>query len=107
MFKKKLIELILAGKKTMTSRQNKLCEVGTTTNLMANKDYSKMSGEYIKITRVYQKALGIFTDKDASKEGFDNLDTFIDYYKKNIGEWNSNTIVWVHEFTLTKKINGR
>ena len=56
MFKKDLIDLILAGKKTMTSRDKKLCEVGEITNLMANKDYSKISGKHIKITEVYQKA---------------------------------------------------
>jgi uncharacterized protein YqfB (UPF0267 family) len=62
MFKKDLIDLILAGKKTLTSRDKKLYEVGEVTNLMANKDYSKISGKYIKITKVYQKALGTFTD---------------------------------------------
>jgi hypothetical protein len=59
------------------------------TNLMANKDYSKISRKYIKITKVYQKALGTFTDLEAQKEGFKNLADFIAYWKKNIGDWNS------------------
>ena len=73
MFKKDLIDLILTGKKTMTSRDKKLYEVGEVTNLMANKDYSKISGKYIKIVKVYQKALGKFSDIDAQKEGFEQL----------------------------------
>ena len=51
LFKKELIEKILEGKKTMTSRKKKLCEEGEVTNLMANKDFSKVTGKYIKITR--------------------------------------------------------
>jgi hypothetical protein len=100
MLKKDLIGLILAGKKTMTSRDKKLYDVGEITNLMANKDYSKISGKYIKITKVYQKALGTFTDIEAQKEGFKNLDGFIAYWKKNIGVWNSNKVIWIHEFIL-------
>jgi hypothetical protein len=95
MFKKDLIDLILAGKKTMTSRDKKLCDVGEITNLMANKDYSKIAGKYIKITKVYQKALGTFTDIEAQKEGFKNLADFIAYWKKNIGVWNSNKVIWI------------
>lgn len=100
MFKKDLIDLILAGKKTMTSRDKKLYEVGKVTNLMANKDYSKISGKYIKITRVYQKALGKFTDLEAQKEGFKNLEEFRRYWEKNIGVWNPKQKVWIHEFVL-------
>jgi len=62
---------------------------------MANKDYSKISGKHIKITEVYQKALGTFTDLEAQKEGFKNLTDFIAYWKKNIGVWNSNIVVWI------------
>ena len=84
----------------MTSRDKKLYEVGEITNLMANKDYSKISRKYIKITQVYQKALGTFTDIEAQKEGFKDLADFITYWKKNIGVWNSNVVVWIHEFEL-------
>jgi hypothetical protein len=103
MFKKDLIDLILAGKKTMTSRDKKLYEVGEITNLMANKDYSKISRKCIKITKVYQKALGTFTDIEAQKEGFKDLADFIAYWKKNIGVWNSNKVVWIHEFELEQQ----
>jgi hypothetical protein len=68
LFKKALIDLILQGKKTMTSRSKPLYKVGVTTNLMADRDYSKISGKYIKITKVYQKALSEFADSDAHKE---------------------------------------
>jgi len=65
LFKKDLIEKILKGKKTVTSRSKPLYRVGDVTNLMANKDYSKATGKYIKITAVYDKALGKFTDEDS------------------------------------------
>lgn len=67
LFKKDLINLILEGKKTMTSRDKPLNKVGNATNLMANRDYSKISVKYIKITKVYKKALKEFTDSDANK----------------------------------------
>ena len=102
MFKKVLIELILQGKKTMTSRAKPLYEVSDITNLMADKDYSKTSGKYIKITKVYQKPLSEFTDIDANREGFENLNDFKMYWEKNIGEWTPSTEVWVHEFEVVK-----
>jgi hypothetical protein len=102
MFKNDLIILILAGKKTTTSRDEKLCEVGETTNLMADRGYSKMSGKRIRITKVYQKALGALTDSEARKEEFEDLGSFMDYWKKNIGPWDSSRIVWVHEFRVTQ-----
>jgi len=102
MFNKVLIDLILQSKKTMTSRAKPLYEVGEVTNLMANRDYSKISGKYIKITKVYQKPLSEFTDKDANKEGFDNLSEFKKYWKENIGEWDNSITVWVHEFDVVK-----
>jgi N4-acetylcytidine amidohydrolase len=100
LFKKVLIEKVLEGKKTMTSRSKPLYKVGETTNLMADRDYSKISGKYIKIIKVYKKALSEFTDADANKEGFSNIIEFKEYWKKNIGEWTPTTIVWVHEFEV-------
>lgn len=100
LFKKELIDKTLEGKKTMTSRRKKLCEEGDITNLMANKDYSKLTGKYIKITRIYPKTLCKFTDEDSIKEGFENLCAFKRYWAKNIGFWTPNTVVWVHEFEL-------
>ena len=92
---------ILEGKKTMTSRKKKLCAEGEVTNLMANKDYSKVTGKYIKIT-VYQKILGKFTDEDSKREGFENLNELKRYWEKNIGFWIPSTVVWVHEFEIVK-----
>jgi hypothetical protein len=103
MFNKDPIDKILAGKKTMTSRDKKLYDVGETTNLMANRDYSKLSGKYIKFTKVYQKKLGDFTGVDANKEGFNSLNEFIDYWNRNLepkNSWNPNIVVWVHEFAV-------
>jgi hypothetical protein len=103
LFTKDLIEKILEGKKTMTSRSRKLYNVGDITNLMANKDYSKITGKYIKIVKVYPKKLGDFTEEDARKEGFNSLEEFKKYWKeheKKLGIWNDDRIVWIHEFEL-------
>ena len=103
LFKKELIDLILAGKKTMTARHKKLCEVGDVTNLMANKDYSKLTGKYLKITKVYRKFLGEFTVDDSHREGFIGLGEFKVYWEKNIGSWDPTQFLWIHEFEIELK----
>jgi hypothetical protein len=100
MFKKELIDKILAGKKSMTSRSKQLYNVGDITNLTADRDYSKSSGKYIKISKLYKKTLSKFTNSDANKEGFETLTEFKLYWKKNIGEWTPSTTVVVHEFEV-------
>ena len=104
MFKKDLIDLILAGKKTMTYRSKKICDVGDLTNLMANKDYSKLTGKYLRITKVYRKFLGEFTVDDAHREGFGGLGEFKAYWEKNIGSWDPTQFLWIHEFEIEIKI---
>ena len=84
----------------MTSRSKPLYKVGDTTNLMADKDYSKISGKSIKITKVFKKALSEFTESDAVKEGFENLNDFKRYWEENMGKWTHSTDVWVHEFEV-------
>ena len=103
LFKKELIDIILAGKKTMTSRQKKLYEVGDVTNLMANKDYSKLTGKYLKIIKVYRKFLGEFTVDDSHREGFSGLGEFKAYWEKNIGPWDPTKFLWIHEFEIELK----
>ena len=103
MLKKYLIDLILEGRKSITSRAKQLYKPGDITNLMANRDYSKITGKYLKITKVYQKSLGDFTYSDAQKEGFDNLQSFKDSWTKNIGVWSNDIVVWVHEFEVFEK----
>lgn len=100
MFNKELIDKILNGSKTMTSRSKPLCKEGEDTNLMANKDYSKLTGKRIRITKVYQKTLSEFTNEDSRKEGFNSLNEFMYYWEENISPWMPSTVVWVHEFQL-------
>ena len=87
----------------MTSRQKKLCEVGDVTNLMANKDYSKLTGKYLRITKVYRKFLGEFTVDNSLKEGFSSLGEFKAYWEKNIGPWDPTQLLWIHEFEIELK----
>lgn len=89
----------------MTSRSKQLYKPGDISNLMANSDYSKITGKYLRITKVYQKSLGDFTESDAQKEGFNNLQSFKDSWTKNIGVWNNDNVVWVHEFVVTSQPN--
>ncbi len=84
----------------MTSRSKRLYKEGDVTNLMANKDYSKVTGKYIKFTKIYSKVLGEFTDEDSKKEGFENLFEFKIYWNEKIGSWNPKKTVWVHEFQI-------
>jgi len=100
LFSKELINLILAGKKTMTSRDKPQFQVGDLTILMANKDYSKISGKCIKFTKIYSKLIGAFNEKDAHKEGFATLVDLKEYWKKNVGQWKDETIIYIHEFEL-------
>jgi hypothetical protein len=108
LFKRDLIEKILKGEKTMTSRNKKLYNAGDVTNLMADKDFSKITGYYIKILRVYKKTLGTFTNVDAKKEGFKDLTELKRYWIENkIGCWEPETIVWVHEFKKCLQFEGK
>ena len=59
---------------------------------------------YLILTKVYQKALGKFTETDANKEGFNNLTKFKQYWQKNIGEWTSSAEVWIHEFEVVSQL---
>ena len=102
MFKKYLIDLILSGNKTITSRDKQQYRIGDVTNLMANRDYSKITGKYLRITNVHQKSLSDFTDIEAKKEGFVNLQSFKDCWLKNIGQWDTDIFVWIHEFEVIK-----
>jgi len=103
MFDNYLIDQILVGRKTQTSR-TKRYEVGRIENLMSNYNYSKLTGNFIKITKVYQKRLGAFTNQDAKKEGFSDLQEFIDYVNKQgkkLGfSWNPNQVVCSLSFRL-------
>ena len=87
----------------MTSRRKKLYDVGDVTNLMANKDYSKVTGKYLRITKVYRKFLGEFTVEDSHKEGFGGLGEFKTYWEKNIGAWDPTQFLWIHEFKIVKR----
>ena len=110
MFNKDLISRILSGKKVMTARARKLHDVGKVTKLMANKDYSKLSGKSIKFTKIHQKKLGEFNDVDAQKEGFKSLKEFIDYWNRNIkpkNSWNPSRNMWIHEFEVIETANRR
>ena len=74
MFNRDMIEKILSGKKTSTIRSKIQYETGDITNLMANKNFSKITGKNIEITRVYPIKLGKIDDAIAQKDGFKDVD---------------------------------
>ena len=103
MINKDLIKKILVGKKTWTCGDKPISKVGRKENLMANKDYSKISGKYLSMKRIFPKTLGSFTDKEAQKEGFQDLADFRNYWNKHekkLGQWENERKVWVHEFEV-------
>jgi uncharacterized protein YhfF len=103
-FRPELIPKILEGKKTMTTRNEKRYDKGDIVPFVSEGYDSRMEGRYLLITNVYEKKLGDYTDEDARKEGFDNLDKFKQYWKEELekyyGKWNDNKVFWVYEFKL-------
>lgn len=104
LFSKVLIEKILLGTKTSTMRNKVQVNAGKITNLMADRDYSKISGKYIKITKVYPIKLKDVDDTKAQKDGFKNVEELKDYWLKKIGAWNPNQVIYIHEFEVVEHI---
>ncbi len=105
LFKKKHIELILAGK-TQTRRlpgKSASYQVG---RVYAIKDswFSKAEG-YILITRKFHQKLGDISLEDAKKEGYNSLEEFRRAWEEihGKGSWNPKQVATVYEFRVVKK----
>lgn len=99
LWKKHYIPMILSGKKTATRRMKRpTVKVGGT--------YHVKSGlfnhlpESIHVDALYQQRLGDMTERDAIKEGADNLHAFVKEWQTLMKTWNPDDVVWVVEFHL-------
>ncbi|WP_174616158.1 ASCH domain-containing protein [Virgibacillus ihumii] len=86
------IDKVLAGKKTASRRNGIYANVGEIMELQDKK---------FKIDDVYPQYLGDITDKDAMKEGYDDLKSYQQAIL-NIHpgmRWSPKMRVWVHEYS--------
>ena len=103
LFKRTLLEKIIAGEKTATRRPTerkpgrRVFEVGERVGV--RNGYVKFKA-YITIVRRYRQKLGDMTDEDARKEGCKDLEDFKRIWKKIYRKWNPRKVVWVYEFKL-------
>lgn len=117
MFKRELVELILAGKKTQTRRalsenpRSPWAKGGC--SLRPGRPYAVTDGRgkpavcHVELTadpRV--ERAGDITEADAIAEGFENRQGFIDYWTRLYGEWVPDTLVWVLCFRLVSAEKG-
>ncbi|UOQ48918.1 ASCH domain-containing protein [Gracilibacillus caseinilyticus] len=86
------VEKVIKGEKTATRRNGRYADIG---EVMTLKDH------HFRVDNVYQQSLGMITDEDAKREGYDNLEA----YKQSILSlhpgmpWGPKMKVWVHEFS--------
>lgn len=89
------IDKVINGEKTATRRNDRYADID---EVMVLNDHK------FTVTDVYMQKLGNVTEKDALKEGFQNVET----YKQSIlsihpgMKWDPEIKVWVHEFELMK-----
>lgn len=101
-FKRPLLSLVLAGKKTQTRRISKR-------QLQENRiypildRYSEGPKGYVRIKRKFQQRLADISPSDVKKEGFNTLEEFKAAWKNCYGSWQPETTITVYEFEL---VNG-
>lgn len=85
------IDKVINGEKMATRRNDRYADVD---------EVMVLNNRRFKVTDVYEQKLGEVTDKDALKEGFQNVEE----YKQSIlsihpgMKWEPEMNVWVHEF---------
>ena len=101
LFKRKHVEMILAGRKTQTRRlpgKSANYSVGRV-YAITNRWFSKPQG-HILITRKFKQKLGEINCEDVKKEGYNNLEEFRSAWEEihGLGSWDPNLTVTVYEF---------
>ena len=106
LFKRKHVEMILAGRKTQTRRL-----LGKSANYSMGRVYairdrwfSKAQG-YVLITRKFRQKLGDINCEDVKKEGYKSLQEFRWAWEEvnGQGSWDPDLIVTVYEFKLEER----
>ncbi len=107
LFKKKHVEMILAGRKTQTRRLPGKSANYAIGRVYAIRDrwFSKAQG-YILITRKFRHRLGDITPEDLKKEGYSSLEEFRRAWIEINGpeSWQPNLTVTVYEFKPLQKL---
>jgi len=101
LFKKKHIEMILAGRKTQTRRLPGKSANYSMGRVYAIRDswFSKAQG-FILITRKFKQRLGEISLEDIRREGYNTLEEFRKAWEEIHGHesWRPNQTVIVYEF---------
>jgi hypothetical protein len=104
-FKRRNLELVLAGKKTQTRRIHKQeWKIGHVYSARAS--WFEKAKAWILITRKFRQKLGDISDEDVKKEGFSTLAEFKEEWRKCgkiNGSWKPDQVVIVYEFKLLDK----
>ncbi len=87
----KLVEAVLAGRKTQQRRDGIYAYPG---------EIFKLNGVEFIVTELKQQTLGDMTDTDARAEGFPDLNAYKALIlRMHAGmKWNENHKVWIHTF---------
>jgi len=107
LFKKKHIEMILAGRKTQTRRLPGKSANYSVGRVYAIRDgwFSKAQG-YILITRKFRQKLGDINFEEVKKEGYNSLQEFRWAWEEvnGQGSWGPQQIVTAYEFKVLKEV---
>lgn len=101
LFKPEHVELILSGRMTQISKlwEKPMAKVGS----IQKAKIALFSSDYfasIIITDLRREKLGAITDEDAMREGYGDLQSYRDAWKKLKGHWEPNRVVYVVRFEL-------
>lgn len=88
---KRLVDAVLAGKKTQQRRNGVYGYPG---------ERFELEGKAFEVTRLFRETLGEMDDAAAQAEGYPNLAAYKDLIlRMHKGmEWDGSSKVWVHEF---------
>jgi hypothetical protein len=101
-FKRPLLLLILAGRKTQTRRiSRRQLQQNRIYPILDN--YREGAKAYVRIIRKFQQRLADISPSDIKKEGFNTLEEFKAAWISLYGAWQPETTVTVYEFEL---VNG-
>ncbi len=106
LFKPEHVELILSGRMTQISKlwEKPMAKVGSihkAKTALFSKDYFAS----VIITDVRREKLGTITIEDAMREGYDDLQSYREVWRKINGNWEPNTIVYVVCFELKESFS--
>lgn len=101
LFKKRLLELVLQGRKTQTRRLHKH-RLRPGRVYQARDRYTGPPQAFIKVKRRFEQRLGDMTEEEARAEGVQDLADFQELWKSINGDYDPNQVVTTYEFELAE-----